>query len=113
MRAKGELPGEPTVVQASPRPGRRTRAAAANFPRPGRLAQLGERRLDKAEVTGSSPVTPTSPAERDDPRLGLTRVLVREEAEVGSAVHPEDLELLLTAPEPAALHDLELLAYTR
>src|SRR3954453_12006385 len=30
---------------------------------PGRLAQLGERRLDKAEVTGSSPVSPIeSPA---------------------------------------------------
>jgi hypothetical protein len=27
-------------------------------PPPGRLAQLGERRLDKAEVTGSSPVSP-------------------------------------------------------
>ena len=27
-------------------------------PIPGRLAQLGERRLDKAEVTGSSPVSP-------------------------------------------------------
>ena len=27
---------------------------------PGRLAQLGERRLDKAEVTGSSPVSPIS-----------------------------------------------------
>ena len=27
---------------------------------PGRLAQLGERRLDKAEVAGSSPVSPTS-----------------------------------------------------
>ena len=27
---------------------------------PGRLAQLGERRLDKAEVTGSSPVSPTA-----------------------------------------------------
>jgi hypothetical protein len=27
-------------------------------PCPGRLAQLGERRLDKAEVTGSSPVSP-------------------------------------------------------
>ena len=27
---------------------------------PGRLAQLGERRLDKAEVTGSSPVSPTT-----------------------------------------------------
>ena len=30
------------------------------LPLPGRLAQLGERRLDKAEVTGSSPVSPTS-----------------------------------------------------
>jgi hypothetical protein len=29
---------------------------------PGRLAQLGERRLDKAEVTGSSPVSPTEKA---------------------------------------------------
>ena len=29
------------------------------LPLPGRLAQLGERRLDKAEVTGSSPVSPT------------------------------------------------------
>ena len=29
---------------------------------PGRLAQLGERRLDKAEVTGSSPVSPTRKA---------------------------------------------------
>ncbi len=28
------------------------------WPFPGRLAQLGERRLDKAEVTGSSPVSP-------------------------------------------------------
>jgi hypothetical protein len=39
-------------------------AAQARFalirfePIPGRLAQLGERRLDKAEVTGSSPVSP-------------------------------------------------------
>ena len=39
---------------------------------PGRLAQLGERRLDKAEVTGSSPVSPTPkrPAGR---RRGLLR----------------------------------------
>ncbi len=28
------------------------------MPVPGRLAQLGERQLDKLEVTGSSPVTP-------------------------------------------------------
>src|SRR2546421_11094515 len=34
------------------------RAADTLFPL-GRLAQLGERRLDKAEVTGSSPVSPT------------------------------------------------------
>ena len=40
------------------------RAAAALIPLqpiPGRLAQLGERRLDKAEVTGSSPVSPMKP----------------------------------------------------
>ena len=35
-------------------------------PFPGRLAQLGERRLDKAEVTGSSPVSPI--AHRPKPR---------------------------------------------
>ena len=28
---------------------------------PGRLAQLGERQLDKLEVTGSSPVAPIAP----------------------------------------------------
>jgi hypothetical protein len=33
--------------------------ALVGLPLPGRLAQLGERRLDKAEVTGSSPVSPT------------------------------------------------------
>lgn len=33
----------------------------ARLPGPGRLAQLGERQLDKLEVTGSSPVTPISP----------------------------------------------------
>src|SRR4051795_4492067 len=33
--------------------------ALLRLPLPGRLAQLGERRLDKAEVTGSSPVSPT------------------------------------------------------
>jgi hypothetical protein len=37
----------------------RDRALASLAPSPGRLAQLGERRLDKAEVTGSSPVSPT------------------------------------------------------
>src|SRR4029079_5914076 len=37
---------------------------------PGRLAQLGERRLDKAEVTGSSPVSPTAVA------TGVCRVSV-------------------------------------
>jgi hypothetical protein len=30
---------------------------------PGPLAQLGERRLDKPEVTGSSPVRPILPSE--------------------------------------------------
>ena len=35
--------------------------ALLSSPLPGRLAQLGERRLDKAEVTGSSPVSPTAP----------------------------------------------------
>src|SRR3954470_18158027 len=34
--------------------------ALISSPLPGRLAQLGERRLDKAEVTGSSPVSPTA-----------------------------------------------------
>ena len=46
--------------------GRRARPPLLGLPLPGRLAQLGERRLDKAEVTGSSPVSPTpeSPANR-------------------------------------------------
>ena len=34
------------------------------WPFPGRLAQLGERRLDKAEVTGSSPVSPIDERDR-------------------------------------------------
>jgi hypothetical protein len=34
---------------------------AARFRFPGRLAQLGERQLDKLEVTGSSPVAPIGP----------------------------------------------------
>jgi hypothetical protein len=42
--------------------GRRPRRAVLSSPLPGRLAQLGERRLDKAEVTGSSPVSPTRKA---------------------------------------------------
>ena len=37
---------------------------------PGRLAQLGERRLDKAEVAGSSPASPTSVATGDSPTSG-------------------------------------------
>ncbi len=42
------------------RAGRDRRARADKLAQlPGRLAQLGERRLDKAEVTGSSPVSPT------------------------------------------------------
>jgi hypothetical protein len=36
----------------------RCAGALLGFRFPGRLAQLGERRLDKAEVTGSSPVSP-------------------------------------------------------
>ena len=40
-----------------PCPRRATRCYAEP---PGRLAQLGERQLDKLEVTGSSPVAPTS-----------------------------------------------------
>ena len=36
----------------------RSSAPLLSSPLPGRLAQLGERRLDKAEVTGSSPVSP-------------------------------------------------------
>ena len=44
-------PAEPG--QASTTPER-----VARLPGPGRLAQLGERQLDKLEVTGSSPVTP-------------------------------------------------------
>lgn len=43
-------------------PAARIRFAAARFTRPGRLAQLGERQLDKLEVTGSSPVTPMEAA---------------------------------------------------
>ena len=42
---------------------------------PGRLAQLGERRLDKAEVTGSSPVSPITGECRKAPeRRGLSPV---------------------------------------
>ena len=65
-----------TARRASPRSASTTRAGALvstsgdardrslGCRLPGRLAQLGERRLDKAEVTGSSPVSPTyeSPA---------------------------------------------------
>ena len=38
---------------------------------PGRLAQLGERRLDKAEVTGSSPVSPMSKGPHSGPFVFL------------------------------------------
>ena len=40
------------------RSGQETPAARGYTRRPGRLAQLGERQLDKLEVTGSSPVAP-------------------------------------------------------
>lgn len=45
-------------------------AAAARFRSPGRLAQLGERQLDKLEVTGSSPVTPIE-FRATEPKTGL------------------------------------------
>lgn len=45
------------VLNAASR-GTSARISAARFTFPGRLAQLGERQLDKLEVTGSSPVTP-------------------------------------------------------
>ena len=57
MRAKGLLPDAPTARSDAHR-ACRVAARGATFLRPGRIAQLGERRLDKAEVTGSSPVTP-------------------------------------------------------
>ena len=57
MRAKGLLPDSPTAVHDA-HCARRLGARGATFLSPGRIAQLGERRLDKAEVTGSSPVTP-------------------------------------------------------
>src|SRR2546421_10137538 len=44
------------------------RAADTLFPL-GRLAQLGERRLDKAEVAGSSPASPTKQASALRPRF--------------------------------------------
>jgi hypothetical protein len=44
------------------RPHRHLRAPLLLFGVPARLAQLGERRLDKAEVTGSSPVSRTTKA---------------------------------------------------
>ena len=50
---------------------------------PGRLAQLGERRLDKAEVTGSSPVSPT---EQQSQARGLHRL------EVPTARQPSALQ---------------------
>ena len=42
----------------------------ATFTPPGRLAQLGERRLDKAEVAGSSPASSTPVATRDSAASG-------------------------------------------
>ncbi len=48
-----------TPPRVSSRERARSRAHRYASGLPGRLAQLGERRLDKAEVTGSSPVSPT------------------------------------------------------
>ena len=42
-------------------PSFRVGRGAANIGAPGRIAQLGERQLDKLEVTGSSPVAPITP----------------------------------------------------
>ena len=49
-RARGRRRSPPGALQP--------RCRFARFLGPGRLAQLGERQLDKLEVTGSSPVTP-------------------------------------------------------
>src|SRR5947209_6671095 len=59
--------------------------AALSCPLPGRLAQLGERRLDKAEVTGSSPVSPTPGA---PPRRGF--VVLRTSERLASASDADD-----------------------
>ena len=84
---------------------------------PGRLAQLGERRLDKAEVTGSSPVSPTSDAPlRRGSLLGAadggTRLEPGREYRPGSSsgesglvLHTDiptrsEIERLLTARDP-------------
>ena len=46
---------------------------AGTFDAPGRLAQLGERRLDKAEVAGSSPASSTPVVTGDSPTSGHRR----------------------------------------
>ena len=49
-----------TVASSSVEPTAASRLIPLNYRSRGRLAQLGERRLDKAEVAGSSPASPTS-----------------------------------------------------
>src|SRR5918992_2218491 len=57
-------PADGGTLHPRPRPRRTTATLAPDRP-PGPLAQMGERRLDKPEATGSSPVRPTreSPAD--------------------------------------------------
>ena len=88
----------------------RVGARGATFLHPGRIAQLGERRLDKLEVTGSSPVAPiSSGTERDElaDRRQLLRVLqLRSDLPLpsdrrclGRPLHPRRV------PRPALLGD--------
>src|ERR671915_1750481 len=60
------------------------RTGFATLSLPGRLAQLGERQLDKLEVTGSSPVPPT-PAIPDEARPNGRASLSPRDASTGSA----------------------------
>jgi len=77
------------LTEAAYRPGRTPVCGEARGPGagslgvpPGRLAQLGERRLDKAEVTGSSPVSPIpeSPTSTGDSAVsGVAEASVRHQ----------------------------------
>jgi hypothetical protein len=69
--------------EAEARPGSAALAGASSLSAvdrlerfPGRLAQLGERRLDKAEVTGSSPVSPIEEVPGNRGALGPETVAV-------------------------------------
>ena len=52
--SRGIIPSPDVLTKNNP-----NRIRKPQTKHPGRLAQLGERQLDKLEVTGSSPVTPT------------------------------------------------------